>query len=255
MWDAFMTVIESTRNGKVKAWRELHRRKGRAAAGLFLAEGPHLVEEAIRSGLRIEEIVLQRGVDTPVNAGVCKVTAVTEHVMRAVCESETPQGVVAVCRLPAKEELPAARGSWLLLDGMQDPGNVGALIRTADAAGCTCVVCGTGSADPFGGKALRASQGSVFHVPVIRNGLQQTIAALKKSGMTVMATSMAGESYKGLGPQSDFALVMGSEGGGVSREVEALCDRCVTIPMRGRAESLNVAVAAGVLLFSLGKDR
>ncbi len=250
-----MNVIESTRNEKVKGWRLLHRRKGRAEAGLFLAEGPHLVEEAVRYGIAIEEIVLREGAERPAGTERFPVTMVAGNVMRAVCESEAPQGVAAVCRLPPDDGLPEAKGVWLLLDAVQDPGNVGALIRTADAAGCSCVVCGEGCADAFGGKALRASQGSVFHLPVIRRELRSAIGALEPSGMRVLASAADGDAFDGMGRMENFALVMGNEGAGIAEHIAAACDARVAVPIRGRAESLNVAVAAGVLLFALGGAR
>lgn len=251
------TVIESPRNPRVKEWSRLHARKGRAETGLFLAEGPHLVEEALRHAPEsVAEILLVEGCRLPSGVSLPKgmrATILSERAMAAACEADTPQEVAAVCRIPSGAVDVARGGAFLLLDGVQDPGNVGALIRTADAAGCVGVVCGDGCADPWGPKAVRATQGSLFHVAVASEDLASAIARLKAAGVRVVAAEKGGRDLSAFAPSRDVALVMGGEGAGVSPAVRALCDDAVGIALRGKAESLNVAVAAGVLLFAMVK--
>lgn len=249
-----MTAIDSPRNPRVKEWTRLHARKGRTESGLFLAEGPHLVEEALRwAPESVVELLVVEGRSLPAGAlprGV-RTTMLSERAMAAACEADSPQEVAAVCRLPSGAVDVQGGGAVLLLDGVQDPGNVGALIRTADAAGCRAVICGEGCADPWGPKAVRATQGSLFHVGVATESLEAAIARLKARGTRVLAAEKGGADVASMRPMRDVALVMGGEGAGVSPGVRTLCDGAVGIVLRGRAESLNVAVAAGVLLFAL----
>ncbi|MBI5153830.1 RNA methyltransferase [Candidatus Poribacteria bacterium] len=176
---------------------------------------------------------------------------VSESVMAAVCEAKSPPGVAAICRIPAPPEKVPAGGPILLLDGVQDPGNVGALIRTADAAGAVAVVIGGGSADPWGAKAVRSSEGSVFHLAVMEGrDLETRVRELKQDGIPVLATALdRGTWVSQADSRQCFALIVGSEARGVSDKLICLADAVLRIPMRGKAESLNVAVAAGIALF------
>ncbi len=254
-----MTIIESPKNARVKEWRKLHTRKGRLASGCFLIEGPHLVEEALAAGAALRAVIVRKGESLPSGAARCgaQVFSATEAAMRAICEATTPQGMAAVCAMPGENSTSLGAGRYLLLDGVQDPGNLGTLIRTADAAGLDGVVVGEGCADPFAPKVVRATQGSLFHLEVRTQAIEEAILELDAAGVPVYGTGLGGGvSYRSVRNVGNFGLVVGNEGAGVRPEVLDCCTGgVVTIPMPGRAESLSVAIAAGIVLFHfVGRD-
>ena len=192
---------------------------------------------------------VQGRVNPPRPEGV-PVYLLSEQVMAAVCDTKTPQGIAAVMRMV---ERPLPRGRLVICDGVQDPGNVGTIIRTADAAGFDGVLLSAACADPCSPKVLRATMGSVFHLPVcVAEDLPEELMRLREEGCAVVSTQLDGEL---LTPAMRFpaplALVIGSEGNGVSEEVRALATARIRLPMRGRAESLNAAVAAGILMYQV----
>ncbi|MDO4494027.1 MAG: RNA methyltransferase [Clostridia bacterium] len=243
-----METITSRTNERVKGTRALQRAKERKERGLHLAEGEKLVREALTSGCTVREVYLEEGfgLGVPVPEGTELVT-VTRPVMEVLCEAKTPQHAVAVVETP-DTSLPGVwpEGLIVLLDCVQDPGNVGTVIRTADALGASAVVLGTGTADPFSVKTIRASMGSSYHMPLYEGDIAETLGALKKAGFTAVCGHLHGsETLPETGKKC--ALVIGNEGNGVS---DAVADECVhyRLPMRGRAESLNAAVAAALLI-------
>ena len=240
-------IIESRANERVKEARKLLLRKERKESGLHLIEGEKLVREAVASGARVNSIFIEDGFPFPAQE-VADSHIVTRSVLESLCESRTPQGVVAVVETPPltpPETYPS--GLIVALDGVQDPGNVGAILRSADAFGAAGVLLSPACADPYAPKTLRAAMGSTYHMPVWQGELPAELATLKQAGFTALCGDLAGsESLPALA--SSVALVIGSEGAGVSAEVASLCAR-YRLPMRGRAESLNAAVAAGVLLY------
>lgn len=167
-----MKRIESPKNARVKQWKKLQTKKGRDETGLFLLEGFHLVEEAVKSRAPLVELMVDERTAIPPGWDVSvPVVIVTEAVMKAISSTETPQGIAAVCRqLPA--ELEGVKTA-LLIDAVQDPGNLGTMIRTADAAGIDAVILGEGCADVYNPKVVRATQGSLFHLPVVKGDLAQ----------------------------------------------------------------------------------
>ena len=185
-----------------------------------------------------------------------KVTIVTPEILSLLADSKTPQGIVAEIATEQQPELPdQLQGRFLYLEDVQDPGNVGTMIRTADAAGFDGVMLSKASADLYSLKTLRSMQGSHFHIPIWKLDREELLERAAQSHLAVLATTLSEASidYRQL-PQTDqFILVMGNEGNGISQEMAAQADQLVHIPMPGRAESLNVAVAAGILMFSLRK--
>ncbi|EKA11894.1 rRNA/tRNA methylase, partial [Streptococcus sp. GMD2S] len=174
---------------------------------------------------------------------------VSEEILLDLADTQTPQGIVAVIQ---KEEvgLPDLhQGKYLFLEDVQDPGNVGTMIRTADAAGFTGVIVSDKSADIYSLKTLRSMQGSHFHLPIYRMPLVSFVEEAKKSNLPILATTLSRESkdYRELSSLENFVLVMGNEGQGISSVMAESADQLVHIGMKGRAESLNVAVAAGIL--------
>ena len=243
-----MTIITSKANSVVKNAKKLHQKKYRKSA--YLIEGWHLFEEAVQAGVTIEKVFALESYRDQL-AAFPQTVWVSEEILRDLADTQTPQGIVAVIQ---KEEvgLPDLhQGKYLFLEDVQDPGNVGTMIRTADAAGFTGVIVSDKSADIYSLKTLRSMQGSHFHLPIYRMPLTSFVEEAKKSDLPILATTLSRDSkdYRELSSLENFVLVMGNEGQGISSVMAESADQLVHIGMKGRAESLNVAVAAGVLMF------
>ena len=246
-----MEHLTSLKNPKVQSWRSLKDRKGRKETGCFLVEGRKMVEEALCSAFPVEAVLADesRLAELPLPGNV-PVYALPEHVLAAVCDTKTPQGVAAVVRMTNNASL----GSRLVaLDGVQDPGNVGTIIRTADAAGLDGVLLSAQCADAFSPKVLRATMGSVFRMGIrVTEDLPGELARLKQEGFSVLSSQLDGTPFYEREPVGErFCLVIGSEGNGVTPEVQQVATHRVKLPMRGGAESLNAAVAAGIMMYEL----
>ncbi|WP_243291275.1 RNA methyltransferase [Bacillus sp. FJAT-47783] len=249
-----LKVLESVKNPKIKALKKLLTKKERDKTKQFLVEGFHLVEEALKAKVAVE-LILSEKVVIPSDWSVEQVdiTKVTPAIMKELCETETPQGIIAVCRQKEEHLLPTFR-KVLLIDSIQDPGNLGTIIRTADAAKLDAVVLGKGTVDVYNSKVIRSTQGSIFHVPIVKEDLRDVISELKKMNVPVYGTSLTnGTSYRNIKPSSEFALIVGNEGNGVSEHVLQLTDQNLYIPIYGKAESLNVAVASAILMYHFVK--
>lgn len=243
-----MTIITSKANSVVKNAKKLHKKKYRKSA--YLIEGWHLFEEAVQAGVTIEKVFALESYRDQLVA-FPQTIWVSEEILLDLADTQTPQGIVAVIQ---KEEvgLPDLhQGKYLFLEDVQDPGNVGTMIRTADAAGFTGVIVSDKSADIYSLKTLRSMQGSHFHLPIYRMPLVSFVEEAKKSNLPILATTLSRESkdYRELSSLENFVLVMGNEGQGISSVMAESADQLVHIGMKGRAESLNVAVAAGILMF------
>ena len=250
-----MKRIESTQNPLVKQWKKLvTTRKERDKSEEFLLEGFHLVEEALKNPECLISLLIRDGVEIPEGWSVTDVHTieVNQAVATEISETEHSQGIFAHCRQPHTDEVDYS--TWkkiLLVDTVQDPGNLGTMIRTADAAGIDAVILGKGSADAYNPKTVRSAQGSHFNIPIIRGNLNEWIDRLKNTGIPVIGTGLKNaNTHQGNSPLDRFALLMGNEGSGVSPELLEMADQVVKIPMYGKAESLNVAVATGILLYS-----
>jgi RNA methyltransferase, TrmH family len=243
--------------------RALRQRKGREAEGLFLAEGVRVVEDLAASPLGVRLAVAASSLgDTPrgralVDALAARGVTVREAPERALAEladTESPQGVLAVGEIPAARlaelRLDPEPAAVLVLDAVQDPGNLGTLARTAEALGAAGVVALPGTVDPWNPKSVRAAMGSTFRLPVVSAGWEALGPWLRERGVEVLGAVVGGEPLGGERPRRS-ALVLGNEGAGVSEETLARMDRGVGIPLRGRAESLNVAAAGAILLHEL----
>ena len=246
-----MEKITSPHNPKIQLWKSLHTQKGRRASGLFLVEGIHMVEEAAKSAFPIYALLIREAQDLPVLLpAYVPVFQLSTAAFAAVADTVTPQGVMAVVGIQTL--LP--RGNLiLLLDGLQDPGNVGTLIRTAESAGFHEVLLTAGCADPFSPKTLRSTMGSIFrvHVRKIDDG-SDTLSGLHAAGYQVVGGHLHGDSFFAYHPADDrICLVIGSEGSGISPRVERLLTHRLRLPMAGQAESLNAAVAGGILMYHI----
>lgn len=249
-----MKRIESTQNSLVKHWKKLvTQRKEREKSGEFIIEGFHLVEEALKNKEQIVQIIVRDGVDLPLLWAIDDVTIVqvNDAVAKEIAETEKSQGVFAHCKQKTVTEIEMA--AWrrvLLVDAVQDPGNIGTMIRTADGAGIDAVILGKGCADAYNPKTMRSAQGSHFHIPVVRGDLDEWIDRLQDDNVKVFGTALEeAVSYKEVDVNDAFALIVGNEGSGISPQLLAKTDQNVIIPIYGEAESLNVAVATGILLY------
>ena len=247
-----MKRIESVNNPQVKLWKKLvQQKKARDKEGQYLVEGIHLVEEAIEAK-KAEVIIVTEGVEYPHEwEEENEIIEVTRTIGQQLADTETSQLVFALCKKETRPFYDATGKQFLLLDAVQDPGNVGTLIRTADAAGMDAVVIGKGSADPFSPKVLRAAQGSTFHLPIYQLELDEafhSLDCLQLPNDATVWTKSANREKEGV-PKESFALIVGNEGQGVSPYYMERADHIVYIPMPGKAESLNVGIAAGVIMF------
>lgn len=249
-----MERITSLKNPRVVLWRSLKERKGRRETGCFLAEGRKMAEEALRSSFPVEALLVDEArlgeFSLPENIPAF---ALPENVLTAVCDTKTPQGIAAVVRSQSS----AALGRRLVaLDGVQDPGNVGTIIRTADAAGLDGVLLSDQCADVFSPKTLRATMGSIFRMPIqVTPDLPAALTALRENGCSIISSQLDGEPFYRRSPVGEhFCLIIGNEGNGISDAVKATATHRVKLPMRGGAESLNAAIAAGIMMYDLMRD-
>ncbi|TQN43188.1 TrmH family RNA methyltransferase [Blastococcus colisei] len=256
-----MTELLTERSGRIVAARKLTRRSGRDSAGLFLAEGRQAVAEALADPDGVREVLATEPAAAAhrdlLAATHVPVRLITERAAAGLSETVTPQGLLAVCEL--RDVDPGALVAQppqlsVALAELADPGNAGTVLRTADACGAGAVVFGAGSADPYGGKAVRASAGSLFHVDVVRGApLEPLLTQLRAAGVTVLAADGGGEAALDelhdelSGP---VLWLFGNEARGVPADLAAVADHRVRIPMRGRAESLNLAAAAAICLYA-----
>lgn len=231
--------------------RLLTSRKEREAAGLFVADGTKLLQEAVKYWPELDTVILSDGVEAQVPDTV-RLIRVPEDVMASISPMETPQGALFLCRLPEKADFMPKPG-MLLLDGIQDPGNLGTILRTADALEVPVVLM-EGCADPYSHKVVRASMGAVFRTPPVKTTWAEAKAACAAAGIPVAVTALS-DRAKDL-RQTDvrkMAVVIGSEGQGVRREVLESAAEELIIPMNHRCESLNAAVAATIVMWQMTK--
>ena len=250
-----MLSITSFHNPLIKRMKSLSSARGRRQEGAFIVEGEVMIREALGSGLRPEAGIFQEesSLAAELEGAGAQTFLVPRSVIEAVCDTKTPQGQAAVFLLPEPAPLPREAAKLAALDGVQDPGNVGTIIRTLDAAGLDGLLLGEGCPDVFSPKVMRSTMGSAFRVRHEECVLPERLSELKREGYAVISSALDGEDmYSAAGSvPGRFVLVIGSEARGVSPEVQAMSDIRLRIPMRGKAESLNAAVAAGILMYHL----
>jgi len=252
--------------GPIRAARRLTKRAFRQRERAFLAEGPQAVAEAIRCGAQVSELFVTapaRGrhhdlVTAVADAGI-PVHVVSGEVMGELAQTVTPQGLLAVCGfldVPLAAAVTPAPRLAVLLANVRDPGNAGTVLRTADAAGAQAVVFADASVDPYNGKCVRASAGSLFHLPVVAGAsIKDAVAAMRQAGLRVIAAD--GRAGRGLDDpdvrarlDEPTAWMFGNEAWGLPADLAALADEAVAVPIYGEAESLNLAAAAAVCLYA-----
>ena len=238
-------IILSRQNPLVKELASLKEKKGRRRTGTFLVEGHKMVREAVASGMDVVRLILRE--DYAGETYGLPAVRLGRDAFAAVCDEKTPQGIAAEVAIPLRSVQPP-QGRCLLLDGLQDPANVGAIIRTAVAAGYEDVYL-AGCADPFSPKSVRASMSGVFFARIMQGTQEEILSAI--AGMPVIAADMGGEDVFSYAAPEKFCLAVGSEGSGLSALVRGRADVTVRIPMDARTESLNAAVSAGILMYAL----
>lgn len=253
-------MLTSLQNPKIKAVRALHAKKGRVEAGAFLLETTKLVQEALKSGWPIIEVfATEEWVSRYGSLDSVELTLVSDRIFPSLVTTETPEGIVALAKLPSMTALPAVNEkSWFIAcEAIQDPGNLGTIIRTADAAGASAVLIGPGTVDPFSPKVIRATMGSLFHLPVIVcSNFYDDLAQLRVKGMRLYATAMRQErSLYDLDLKGPVTWLIGNEGQGLSKEAMTLATESVSIPMPGYAESLNAGIASAICLYETLRQR
>lgn len=252
-------VITSTKNPMVMIWKSLSDRKSRYQTGLFLVEGRKMVEEAVHSSFRVQSILVEEGAevlpDDTLYSNIRRYI-LGKSAFEAVCETKTPQGIAAVVELPKISADFSGFKKIVALDDVQDPGNVGTIIRTADAAGFDGVILSRATADVFSPKVLRSTMGSVFHIPLhITDDITALLVRMKSSGCAIISSQLDGEPFFAREVVNlPLCLVIGNEGNGIREDIRQIATHKFKLPMEGRAESLNAAVAAGIMMYDFVRD-
>lgn len=249
-----MKIIQSENNSQIKQWKKLLTRKERDRTDMFLVEGFHLVEESLKQKDSVIDIIINEGTELPSrwDYGTTPITVVSKDIFNSLSETEAPQGILAVCHQVQHSFAEEHTKTVLLVDAVQDPGNLGTMIRTADAAGIDAVIVGSGSVDIYNSKVLRSAQGSHFHLPVVRGDLGEWIERLHEKKIPVYGTAIENaQTYTQITEVEAFGLIVGNEGNGVNKELLSKTTANLYIPLLGKSESLNVAVATGILLYHL----
>lgn len=239
-------MITSKQNDKIKGVRALKDKKERDRTGLFTVESAKLVKEALSRAIVVAVVGTEKGLDKVRPIMNAEEVVVSEDVFKSLSSEISPEGVLAVVKKP-QSIISCPKGSCVFLDGVSDPANVGAIIRTAAAVGITDVFC-CDSADPFSPKSVRASMGGIFRVNVVTGGKDELLSVIDKP---IVVADMGGENVFKFNIKGDFCLVIGNEAHGVSGAVKMCAAHTVAIPMQNGMESLNAAVSAGILMYAL----
>lgn len=258
-------IITSTANGRIKQTRKLADRKERAKENIFFAEGLRIVIEAIQLNAEISLLILApellrsevglEKIDGFVQQHPDKILNVSAEVFRSLSTKDGPQGIAAVIKQKWSnlgEQIPSKTGCWIALDEVADPGNLGTIIRTADAVGAEGIILLDSCTDPYDPAALRGSMGAVFSVNLIKAQFELFVAWAKKNQIQILGTSdRSAVNYHQANYPQPVILLMGSERQGLDEKHFEVCDQVVAIPMNGRSDSLNLAVATGICLYEI----
>ena len=249
-----MLEIESKNNNLFKEIKKLKEKKHRIKSNKYLIEGLRFVEEAIKSKVSIDSIIFTESFKEKnpdlflkINENI-KLIQMNEALLKQLCSTENPQGIVGVINMQNKE---LKSGELVVLvDKVQDPGNMGTIIRTAHAAGAAGIVMTKGTVDIYNDKTLRSTMGSIFYIPIVEDDSLDFVKSLKKEGYKLVVSSLQGKNnFFEENLQGKVMIAVGNEGNGVSDEVYDIADIKVKIPMPGEAESLNVAIATSIMIY------
>lgn len=252
-----MIYIESKENNFFKNIKKLKERRFRDKEGLFILEGLRLIEEAIKARMKIEYIIISRDYEEKFedflmknNILSTKINILSNNLFMQIASTENPQGIMAVVRKKNNDKI--LNGDfYLICDKVQDPGNLGTIIRTAHAAGVNGIILTKGTVDIYNDKTIRSTMGSIFYIPIFYDDENYSvIRALKENGFNLVATSLSeSKNFFEEDLKGKTILAVGNEGNGISNELFELADKKVKIPMPGGAESLNVSIATSIILF------
>ncbi|MCI8778162.1 MAG: RNA methyltransferase [Bacilli bacterium] len=241
-------LYSSIDNKKIKEIKKLNLKKYRDKTNLFLVEGEHLVMEAYKSGY-LKELILEQ--DNDLNLDITT-NYVTNNVLKYITNLDTPQSILGICSKTQNDTIKGNR--LLILDDIQDPGNLGTIIRSAVAFNVDTIILSFNTVDLYNSKVIRASQGLIFYINIIVMDLTTTIPKLKNEGYQIIGTKVTdGKSLKSIEKKKKFAIIMGNEGNGVREDILSLCDEYLYIDMNKNCESLNVGVATSIILYELDK--
>lgn len=263
-----MNSITSRQNPLIKEVKALAEKKHREERKIFLVEGIRFVEEALKENVKIlnvlvsDQLALVKGGEAilkRLEEKNLEVSCLPHKLFCEVADTETPQGIIAVIgmREHVLEEVLDKHGIFLILEAIQDPGNMGTIIRTADAAGVLGIIASRGCVDLYNSKVLRSTMGSIFRLPVFTNAnLEEEIVKLKAEKIKIYASHIDGrDNHFDVSMDGGVGIVIGNEANGISSETAALADRLIKIPMPGNAESLNASIAAGILVYEAVRQR
>lgn len=240
-------LYSSCDNKKIKDIKKLNIKKYRDLENKYLVEGEHLVREAYKKGA-LETLIIEDGCDFKLNIDT---VSVSYDVLKYISELETPQKMMGICK---KIESNDIGNKVLILDQIQDPGNLGTIIRSAVAFSFDTIILSNDSVDLYNSKVIRASQGMIFNLNIKRCNLTNIIPKLKKENYKIFGTRVTGgNDIKSIEKNNKFAIIMGNEGNGLSLDIQKLCDEFIYIKMNEKCESLNVGVATSIILYELSK--
>lgn len=258
-----MEVIQSKDNALIKETKKLKEKRYRAHKNQFIIEGFRFVEEALKSDFNVSEVFLsEKALDRwhsfDMNKKLqqkTKLHIVKESILKIVSNTETPQGVVAVVENNKKTAI-SSEGFYVLVDKLQDPGNMGTIIRSAHAAGAKGIILTKGTVDVFNDKTLRSTMGSIFNIPIIEDNDLKVVNSLKEMGYKLIVSSLEdSKNFYDIDLTENIIIAVGNEGTGISTEIYSKGNVKVKIPMPGNAESLNVAAAASIMMFEAVRQR
>lgn len=240
-----MKVVTSLDNKRIKNLSKLLIKKYRDEEGKFLVEGEHLVEEAYKAGVLLEVVKCEDYIgeyDVPI-------TLVTYEVIKKLSNTQSPQRIIGVCKKLDEKEI---GNKILVLEDLQDPGNLGTIIRSSVAFNVDTIIVSNNTVDIYNDKVLRSSEGMLFHINIIKRDINNILDELHNSGYTLYGTKVdGGTNIKEIEVSEKFAVIMGNEGAGVSNDTLDKCDKYLYIPMNNNCESLNVGVATSIILYEL----
>lgn len=238
-------VIESLENKKVKEWAKLNQKKYRDELGLFIVEGTNLVNEAYNSGCLLE-LILEEGKVYPIDVDTYYVK---KDIIKKISTLDNPVNILGICK---KKEIDNLGDRILIIDGIQDPGNLGTIIRSACAFSIDTIILSNDTVDLYNPKVIRATQGMLFNINILRKELINYIPLLKTNGYKIYGTDVdGGVNVKTLKEYGKICIIIGNEGQGVSDNIKKLCDKQIYINMNPKCESLNASVAASIILYEL----
>ena len=239
-------LYSSINNPKIKELVKLKQKKYRDKQGLFLVEGAHLVKEAYESGF-LEELLILEDKEFSLDT---KTSYITKNVLKYLSDVETPVGIIGVCKL---KNTTITGNKLLILDSVQDPGNLGTIIRSSAAFNIDTIIINDKCADPYSDKVIRSSQGMIFKTNIVKKDLYDYLKEIKGK-IPIFGTKVTGgKNIKNIEKFQTFAIIMGNEGKGVDEKLLNLCDEYLYIPMNSKCESLNVGVATSIILYELTK--